>query len=129
MQQAFNPKQISLGIKKQNLCNTKSHHTHLETKGARAPVLSAWVSGRGTHATLTPKSGEKGNVLATLLPPGSTEEPPPLFQGSSWCLLGQAPICQSECSHAYSASHRTSQSEAQQQRSLFQHWLQEPSKR
>lgn len=91
--------------------------------------LLLWSWAGGTHATLTQEKKWRVNFLTTLLPPGSTEELLPLFPGSSWCLLGQAPIFQSEYSHACSASHKTSQFEAQQQQSLSQHWLQEPIKR
>jgi hypothetical protein len=42
--------------------------------------------------------------------------------------LGQVPISQSECSHAYLTFHKALQFEAQQQQILFQHWLQEPTK-
>lgn len=66
--------------------------------------------------------------LATLLPPDSTEELLLLFQSSSWCLLGQVPTPQSECSRAYLTFHKTLQSEARRQQILFQHWLQEPTK-
>lgn len=62
-------------------------------------------------------------------PPHSIVEFLPFFQSSSWSQKYQAPISQSGYSHAYLASHRTLQSEAQPQQTLFQHWLQVPVKR
>lgn len=80
------------------------------------------------YSTLTnPREKRRFNLLTVVLPPDSTEEPFPLFQSSSWCLLGQVPISQSECSRAYLTSHKTLQSEAQRQQILFQRWLQEPT--
>ena len=69
---------------------------------------------------------ETFKFLAARLPPDSTGELLLLFRSSSECLLGQVPISQSECSRAYLAFHKTLQSEAQQQQTLFRRWLRGP---
>lgn len=100
-------------------CCPHHHQPGLRSKqqNDRAPI---------SKANRFKRDPETFKFLAARLPPDSTGELPPLFRSSSECLSGQVPTPQSECSRAYLAFHRTLQSEAQQQQTLFQRWLRGP---